>query len=102
MYILVAFKSYKSPTSVLVTSSGKFLAFGYKAEQMYGDAIEEDEEGDSGKSRDMLLFRHFKMMLHNKEVCNKCSIKSFGNSDHRLAVNKYFVLRSELKYTCCD
>ena len=47
---------------------------------MYGDAIEEEDEGDSGKSRDMLLFRHFKMMLHNKEVGIKVVYQSAQKS----------------------
>ena len=56
------FQSYKTPTSVLTNRKGSFLAFGFEAEQEYGQGLEDDEESV------MLMFRHFKMMLHKREV----------------------------------
>ena len=56
-------QTYKAPTSVLTTKDGKFLAFGFEAEQKYGEAFEDEDE-----KPDMLLFRHFKMVLHNRKV----------------------------------
>ena len=47
---------------MLTNRKGSFLAFGFEAEQEYGQGLEDDEEPD------MLMFRHFKMMLHKREV----------------------------------
>ena len=42
---------------------GKFIDFGFSAEERYTSDI---QEGDTRKS----LFRHFKMLLHSDEVCH--------------------------------
>ena len=47
---------------MLTNRKGSFIAFGFEAEQEYGQALEDDDEPD------MLMFRHFKMMLHKREV----------------------------------
>ena len=44
-------------------SDGKFVDFGFKAEERYAMCDEKTEDGDA-----MSLFRHFKMALHNKKV----------------------------------
>ena len=50
---------------MLTRENGDFLAFGYDAEKKYSEAL-----GSESKGSDMLMFRHFKMMLHRKEVSN--------------------------------
>ena len=48
------------------------MDFGFDAEQKYTQAFEgsdSDSDDESEKTEpDMLLFRHFKMMLHKQEV----------------------------------
>ena len=51
---------------MLTDSDGELLAFGYEAEDRYSQAVEEEEE--EGTPDDLLLFRHFKMILHTREV----------------------------------
>ena len=58
---------------MLTTRDGKLLAFGYEAEQQYGEAMaggsdSDDDDGDGHKLVDVMLFRHFKMLLHKHEV----------------------------------
>ena len=50
---------------MLTTASGEFVAFGFEAEQQYGEALEDD---DDDVSAGLLLFRHFKMMLMKNKV----------------------------------
>lgn len=53
--------SLKTPTSIIISKKeGKYLDFGYDAE---------DKFYQKGKTReDLMLFRRFKMKLHNKKV----------------------------------
>ena len=60
--------SNKTPTTVLLDREQKFVAFGYEAEKMYSEYVEEDEADD------YFYFRRFKMMLYEntmKEVSNR-------------------------------
>jgi hypothetical protein len=52
----------KTATSVLLTPSKEFHSFGFEAEDKYLGLTEED------KHKGWLLFRRFKMILHNKKV----------------------------------
>lgn len=57
--------SLKTPTSLLIEKDGSFVAFGYEAEDKFYTALEKE------KHRDLMLFRRFKMKLHNKMGINK-------------------------------
>ena len=52
--------SYKTPTTVLLDAKQEFLAFGYEAERMYLDLVEEEEDNN------LYYFRRFKMILYDK------------------------------------
>jgi len=54
--------SYKTPTCVLLNPQKQFDSFGYEAETKYVRLSADHEH------RDWLLFRQFKMFLHNKTV----------------------------------
>lgn len=54
--------SLKTPTCILLNSSKEFEAFGFQAENKYAQ-LADDEEHDG-----WLLFRKFKMILHNNLV----------------------------------
>ena len=54
-------ESYKCPTSVLTDPQGKFVSFGYMAENDYSVKLEEGRENYQ-------LYRHFKMSLDQKNV----------------------------------
>ena len=56
---------------MLTNRAGSFISFGFEAEQEYGQALEDDE------APDMLMFRHFKMMLHKKGVSQIFVIYAF-------------------------
>lgn len=51
--------SYKTPTTILLDSERKFVAFGYEAESKYAE-FAEDEKHD-----EYFLCRRFKMLLNN-------------------------------------
>ncbi|XP_045170338.2 heat shock 70 kDa protein 12B-like [Mercenaria mercenaria] len=53
--------SLKTPTCVLLSPDRKFHSFGFKAENKYTSLAEDDEH------KGWLLFRRFKMILHNNE-----------------------------------
>lgn len=54
--------SMKTPTSILIHKDGSFLAFGFEAEDRFYSAM-------TNKQREeVMLFRRFKMKLHNKMV----------------------------------
>ena len=57
-------QQFKTPTCVLLNPQGEFVAFGFQAEKQYGEILETDEYGGAWS-----LFRHFKMILHHKQVC---------------------------------
>ena len=54
--------SFKTPTCVLLNPQKQFDSFGYEAENKYVDLAENENH------KGWLLFRRFKMILHNKEV----------------------------------
>jgi len=54
--------SLKTPTCVLVNPSKQFDSFGFEAENKYVDLADDKEHTG------WLLFRWFKMILHNNEV----------------------------------
>lgn len=57
--------SMKTPTSILINKDGSFLAFGFEAEDRFYSAM-------TNKQREeVMLFRRFKMKLHNKMGINK-------------------------------
>jgi hypothetical protein len=54
--------SQKTPTCLLLNSQEEFHSFGFKAENKFADLAEDNEHGD------WLLFRQFKMLLHDEKV----------------------------------
>ena len=56
------FQGYKSPGSVLVDVSGKFLAYGHDAEATYAESKE------NGDDKGMLLFASLDVLLHKGKV----------------------------------
>ena len=56
--------SYKVPTSVLTKPDGSFYKFGFEAEETYNEL---DADTDTiGGHHGYNLYRHFKMLLHDK------------------------------------
>ena len=55
--------SLKTPTALLLDANQTFVAFGYAAEDQYGELAADEEHGE------YYYFRRFKMSLHEKEVC---------------------------------
>lgn len=70
--------SQKTPTSILIRQDGSFIAFGYEAEDMFYSAIETEER------ENVMLFRRFKMELHNKMVFFLFHIKKSNSFKLRL------------------
>lgn len=58
--------SFKTPTSILLRKDGSFVAFGYKAEDMFYSESEEH--------KDDILFRRFKMKLYKNTVMISLSV----------------------------
>ncbi|XP_061164136.1 uncharacterized protein LOC133173197 [Saccostrea echinata] len=56
-----SFMSLKTPTTLLLDDEDNFVAFGYKAEQLYKEFVEDERHT---KYR---FFKNFKMTLHKKE-----------------------------------
>ena len=57
-------ESYKTPTCVMTNPDGSFHSFGHQAEYEYSQLDpEKDKIGGEGGYN---LYRHFKMILHNK------------------------------------
>ncbi|XP_062569121.1 uncharacterized protein LOC134231209 [Saccostrea cucullata] len=56
-----SFMSLKTPTTLLLDDQDEFVAFGYKAEQLYKEFVEDERHT---KYR---FFKNFKMTLHKKE-----------------------------------
>ena len=54
--------SMKAPTSILIRRDGTYVAFGYEAEDKFYSEMEGDDR------ENVMLFRRFKMKLHNKTV----------------------------------
>lgn len=54
--------SMKTPTSILIKRDGTFIAFGYEAEDKFYS------EMDGVDRENVMLFRRFKMKLHNRMV----------------------------------
>lgn len=59
--------SLKTPTCVLLNQHKQFDSFGFEAENRYSDLAEDD------KHHGWMLFRRFKMLLHNNEGLNRSS-----------------------------
>ncbi|XP_061188700.1 heat shock 70 kDa protein 12A-like [Saccostrea echinata] len=57
--------SWKTPTTLLLNPDDSFNSFGYEAEEVYQELIENEEH------HDFHYFRRFKMMLHNKMIMNR-------------------------------
>ena len=51
-----------APTTILIDHTGQVVAFGYEAEEKFRVL-------DVGKAKISYLFKNFKMVLHQKEVC---------------------------------
>lgn len=62
-----ALLSLKTPTSILLKKDGSFLAFGYEAEDKFYSHM------GKGDRENVMLFRRFKMKLHNKTVLKICA-----------------------------
>ena len=63
--------SYKTPTTVLLDRDEEFVAFGYDAEKLYSELVEEEDEDE--KVEDYFYFRRFKMMLY-ENTTNEVSV----------------------------
>lgn len=63
--------SWKTPTTLLLNSDDSFNSFGYEAEEIYHELIENEEH------HGYHYFRRFKMMLYDKTVL------AFYNSIYR-------------------
>ena len=61
--------SYKTPTTVLLDRDEEFVAFGYDAEKMYSELVEEEDE----TVEDYFYFRRFKMLLY-ENTTNEVSV----------------------------
>ncbi|XP_053399962.1 heat shock 70 kDa protein 12A-like [Mercenaria mercenaria] len=57
--------SLKTPTCVLLNDKGEFHAFGFEAENKYASLAEDDEH------HGWMLFRRFKMLLHNNQELSR-------------------------------
>jgi hypothetical protein len=53
----------KAPTTVLLDPDGNFKAFGFEAEEMYSNLVDEDN------SNGWYYFQNFKMELYKQAVC---------------------------------
>ena len=60
----VGFRSYKTPTSILLRPDGSTHSFGFQAENEFTD-LDEDERKEG-----YLLFQRFKMELFSHKVSN--------------------------------
>ncbi|XP_052816567.1 heat shock 70 kDa protein 12B-like isoform X2 [Mya arenaria] len=60
-----ALLSLKTPTCVLLNPQKEFVAFGFEAENKYLGLVEQ------GKHKPWMLFRRFKMLLHNNDGLNR-------------------------------
>ena len=60
--------SLKTPTCVLLDDKKQFHSFGFEAENKYSDLAEDD------KHHGWMLFRRFKMLLHNNDVSPKLKL----------------------------
>lgn len=78
------FFSEKTPTSLLLNSDRKLVAFGYDAENQYAD-LSQDE-----KHSDYYFFQRFKMNLHKVE---------FSNNQMK-TIFFIYVVRFETQHTC--
>jgi len=58
--------SFKTPTCVLLNPSKEFDSFGFEAENKFVNLAEDK------KNEGWMLFQKFKMILHNKEVFERC------------------------------
>lgn len=65
--------SLKTSTSILITKDGSFVAFGYEAEDEFYS-----RKGENN-GNDVMLFRRFKMKLHNRMVVINCIYKNLTN-----------------------
>jgi hypothetical protein len=52
----------KTPTTLLLSPTKEFVAFGFKAESMYARLADDDQD------KDYYYFRRFKMCLHRNKV----------------------------------
>ncbi|XP_022320831.2 heat shock 70 kDa protein 12A-like [Crassostrea virginica] len=64
--------SYKTPTTVLLDRDEEFVAFGYDAEKMYSELVEEEDE----TVEDYFYFRRFKMLLYENTTNEKLSTET--------------------------
>lgn len=55
--------SLKTPTSLLLDNKNNFVAFGFDAERLYKEYVDDE------KHESIRFFRNFKMKLLKKEVC---------------------------------
>ncbi|XP_052816555.1 heat shock 70 kDa protein 12B-like isoform X1 [Mya arenaria] len=60
-----ALLSLKTPTCILLNPQKEFVAFGFEAENEYLSLIEQ------GEHKPWMLFRRFKMLLHNNDGLNR-------------------------------
>lgn len=55
-------ESMKTPTALLLNQQNSFIAFGYDAEKMYKESVEDE------KHKKYRFFKNFKMELHDQKV----------------------------------
>ncbi|KAL4218132.1 hypothetical protein ACF0H5_022868 [Mactra antiquata] len=82
----------KAPTCLLMTPEDEFHSFGYEAENKYSSLAAED------KHRGWLLFRRFKMLLHNTEHLNRKTTVTDINGVSRPAIKIFTMAIRYLKH----
>lgn len=55
-------ESVRTPTSLLLNKENKVIEFGYEAERIFQQLVE------NGREKECRFFRQFKMILHNRKV----------------------------------
>ncbi|XP_045185047.2 heat shock 70 kDa protein 12A-like [Mercenaria mercenaria] len=73
--------SLKTPTCVLLNNKGEFHSFGFEAENKYASLAEDDEH------HGWMLFRRFKMLLHNNQELSRKTIVDDINGKSKPAMS---------------
>lgn len=88
------FCTYKTPTSLLLKPDKSFAEFGYQAEKRFGE-LGFEEDGEKQDPRKWYMFRHFKMMLYNRESIDEKSHIEAAYGQHLPALE---VFSKSIKY----
>jgi len=86
--------SYKAPTCVLLNPSKEFNSFGFDAENKYVDLANDKEHSA------WLLFRRFKMILHNNEVLQFLKLTTMNSLQPFLLRCRYKLIIFQMQTIC--